>query len=276
MPLPESLLQPISGENPVGQNLYYDNVFAQIKEARREDEDDIPEGAWELSKKKKADYRAVIKLAGEALEKRSKDIRLAGWLFEAYLRVEGFPILVPSIQLLKTFQETFWDSVYPEIEEGNDLEMRAVSVEGAATLIGAAVRKLPLTRSGLSFERYLEAKSIGYEKDATSDESQQARNEAIERGKLTAEDFDSAVAASPKALFVDADRILTESIEAADELDRYGDQMYGGNSPNLGRLKNSLNEVQLLVSQLLKERRKTEPDPVAASNEPEEEAGEAP
>ena len=69
MPLPESLLQPISGENPAGQNLYYDNVFAQIKEARREDEDDIPEGAWELSKKKKADYRTVIKLAGDALEK---------------------------------------------------------------------------------------------------------------------------------------------------------------------------------------------------------------
>jgi type VI secretion system protein ImpA len=275
MALPESLLEPISGDNPAGQDLYYDNLFSQIKEARREDEDDLPEGAWERSKKKKADYRSVIKLAGDALEKRSKDMRLAGWLVEAYLRIEGFPVLLPSIQLLKALQETFWDNLYPAIEEGNDLEMRAVSVEGAGSLIAAAVRKLPLTRSGLSFEKYLEAKAVGYEKDATNRDLTAARNDAIERGKLTAEDFDSAFAASPKSLYADADRILTAAMEAVEDLDRYGDRVYGDNSPNLGKLKTSLGDVQLVVTQLLNERRKTEPDPVAVTDEPEEETGEA-
>jgi len=106
MPLPESLLQPISGENPAGQNLYYDNVFAQIKEARREEEEQGPVGA--LAQQKKADYRAVIKLAGEALGRKSKDLRLAGWLAESLLRVEGLPALAPSIEMLRSIQETFW------------------------------------------------------------------------------------------------------------------------------------------------------------------------
>jgi type VI secretion system protein ImpA len=107
---------------------------------------------------KKADHRAVIKLAGDALAKRSKDLRLAGWLVEAQLRIEGFSVLAPSIELLRALQETFWPTLYPLIEEGGDLELRMLSVEDRGRLIAAAVRKVPLTRSGLSLESYLESR----------------------------------------------------------------------------------------------------------------------
>jgi len=53
MPLREDLLTPIAGENPSGANLYYENVFEQIKEARREDEDDLPEGEKLMKKERK-------------------------------------------------------------------------------------------------------------------------------------------------------------------------------------------------------------------------------
>ena len=98
MPLREDLLTPIAGENPSGQDLYYDKVFAQIKEARKEDADDLPEGDWE-TQKKKADHRGVIKMAGEALAKKSKDIRLVSWLAESQLRIDGFSVLSPGIEL---------------------------------------------------------------------------------------------------------------------------------------------------------------------------------
>jgi type VI secretion system protein ImpA len=89
MPLREDLLAPIAGENPAGADLYYDKVFDQIKEARREDDESLPEGDMVLSQKKKADHRQVVKLAGDALAARSKDLRLAGWLAESQLRMEG-------------------------------------------------------------------------------------------------------------------------------------------------------------------------------------------
>jgi len=274
MPLREDLLTPIAGDNPAGANLYYDAVFDQIKEARREDADDLPEGDMVLALKKKADYRAVIKLAGEALAKRSKDLRLAGWLAEAHLRVEGFAVLAPSVELLHGLQETFWAGLYPEIEEGNDLELRMVSVETAGRLISAAVRKAPLTRNGLSYESYQESRLVGYEKDATNDSKMESRQDAIAHGKLTAEDFDQAFAGSPKSLYVQASAALKEALEACERLDQYQQEAYGDNSPNLEKLRSGLDEVQQAVEFLLNERRKTEPDPVEAGDQATAESGE--
>jgi type VI secretion system protein ImpA len=264
MPLGEDLLTPIAGENPAGENLYYDKVFDQIKEARREDTDDLPEGDWERSQKKKADHRAVIKLAGDALAKRSKDLRLAGWLAEALIRMEGVSAVAPSIELLRGLQETYWATLYPEIEDGTDLEMRMISMETAGKLIADALRKVPLTRNGLSYQDYLGSRQVGYEKDATSDAKQEARKDAIDHGKLTAEDFDSAFAASPKSLYAQASAALTESLAAAERLDEYQQGAYGNDSPNLEKLRTGLEEVHGVVELLLNERRKTEPDPVAA------------
>jgi type VI secretion system protein ImpA len=227
-----------------------------------------------LALKKKADYRAVIKLAGEALAKRSKDLRLAGWLAEAHLRVEGFAVLVPSIELLRMLQETFWAGLYPEIEEGNDLELRMASVETAARLINAATRKAPLTRNGLNYESYLESRLVGYEKDATNDAKVEARQDAIAHGKLTAEDFDQAFAGSPKSLYMQASATLKEALEAYEQLNQYQLEAYGDNSPNLEKLRSGLEEVQQGVEFLLNERRKTEPDPVEVVEQPAAEAGE--
>jgi len=275
MPLREDLLTPIAGENPSGENLYYDKVFDQIKEARREDEDDIPEGDWGRSQKKKADHRAAIKLAGDALATRSKDIRLAGWLLEAQLRVEGFQVLAPGIELLRALQETFWPTLYPVIEEGDDLELRMISMEAAARLMGDALRRVPLTRSGLDYLNYLESRVVGYEKDATSDAKVEARKDAVDHGKLTAEEFDQAFAASPKSLYAQASAALNESLEALDRLDQYGQEAYGENSPNLEKLRTALDEVHKVVELLLNERRKTEPDPVAVVEKKAPQASEA-
>jgi type VI secretion system protein ImpA len=274
MPLPEDLLAPIAGENPSGVDLYYDKVFDQIKEARREDDESLPEGEMVLAQKKKADHRAVIKLAGDALAKKSKDLRLAGWLLESYLRVEGFPVLTPGIELLRALQETFWDTFYPLIEEGGDLELRMLTVETAAKLIAVAVRKAPLTRSGLSLEDYLQSRTVGYEKDATTDAKQEARKDAIEHGKVTAEDFDQAFAASPKSLYVNAEASLAESLEATERLDEFQQGAYCDNSPNLSKLRDALVEVHQVAELLLNERRKTEPDPVPVADKPAREGDE--
>jgi type VI secretion system protein ImpA len=269
MPLREDLLAPIAGENPSGEDLYYDKVFAQIKEARKEDAEDLPEGAWEVSQKKKADHRAVIKMAGDALANKSKDLRLASWLVESQLRVEGLSILSPGIELLRSIQEAFWPTFYPPIEEGNDLEMRMLTVEGAAALIVAAVRKAPIAKNGLSFEDYLQSRAVGYEKDATTSAKQEARQDAIAHNKLTAEDFDTAFAGTPKSLYADAEAALAASLQAAEQLDRFHQEKYGDNSPNLSKLLDGLGEVHRLVESLLNERRKTDPDPVPVSEKPQ-------
>ena len=88
MPLRDDLLNPIPGENPSGANLRYERVYDQIKEARTEDDESIPTGAWQRTVKK-ADFVLVIKLAGEALATKSKDLQLAAWLTEAHVKREA-------------------------------------------------------------------------------------------------------------------------------------------------------------------------------------------
>jgi type VI secretion system protein ImpA len=272
MALREDLLDPIAGDNPAGADLYYDPVFGQIKEARREDADDGTDGAWELAQKKKADHRTVIKLAGDALAKRSKDLRLAGSLVESQMRIDGFAVLAPAIELLRGLQEKFWANLYPLPDEGEDYELRMIAVETAARGIVQSLEMAPLTRNGLSYMDYLESRRVGYEADATSDSKRESRQDAIEHGKLTAEDFDQAFASTPKSFYVTAAEALSAALAAVDRLDEYDRQAYPVDSPNLAKLRQSVELVHLTVESLLNERRKTEPDAVQAAAEPPAEA----
>jgi type VI secretion system protein ImpA len=264
MPLRDDLLTPIAGENPSGPDLYYDPVFEQIKEARREDTDDLPSGGWDLANKKKADFRTANKLSGESVAKRSKDIRLTGWYIESSIRIDGFSVLAPSIELLRQMQETFWDTFYPLAEDGGDLEFRAMSVDAATRLIADSVRKLPLTKNGLNYEVYKDSRVVGYEKDATTDDKIASRQDAMNRGRLTAEEFDQAFASTPKALYAEADAALTETLAGVEALDGYQREAYGTDYyPSLDKLQNTLETVHGAVKTLLNEKRKTDPDPVA-------------
>ena len=134
-----------------------------------------------------------------------------------------------------------------------------LTVEGAAALIIAAVRKAPITKSGLSFEDYLQSRAVGYEKDATTDAKQEARQDAIAHKKLTAEDFDKAFARSPKSLYADAEAALAASLEAAEQLDQFHQEKYGDNAPNLAKLMAGLEEVHRLVRSLLERAAKNRP-----------------
>jgi type VI secretion system protein ImpA len=264
MPLRDDLLTPVAGDNPSGPDLYYDPVFEQIKEARREDADDLPSGGWDLANKKKADFRTANKLSGEAIAKRSKDLRIAGWYIESSIQLEGFSVLAPSIELLRTMQESFWETIYPLMEDGGDLEYRAMSIDAATRLVSEAIRKLPLTKSGLSFDVYQDSRVVGYEKDATSDSKRESREDAIKRGRITAEEFDQAFAATAKALYSEADAALREAREGVETLDSYQREAYGTDFyPSLDKFRESLEAVHRVVETLLNEKRKTEPDPVA-------------
>jgi len=196
VPLRDDLLTPISGENPAGASLRYDRVYDQIKEARTEDDDTLPSGAW-ARQTKRADFRAVIKLAGDALALRSKDLQLAVWLGEALLKQEGIATLTPVLQLLLALQTTFWETLHPEIDEG-DAGMRAAPLQWAATRYAKLLNEAPLTRKGVGILEYKAARAIGTEEEASSnDAKREAREEAIKAGKLTAEELDDAIAATP-------------------------------------------------------------------------------
>jgi type VI secretion system protein ImpA len=259
--LRDDLLKPIPGENPSGANLRYSPVYDKIKEARFEDEDSAPQGEWQ-HERKKADFVAVIKLAGETLANQTKDLQLAAWLAEAHLRRDGFAALTECLDLFLNLQEQFWDTLYPPIEDGTP-ELRATPQEWFAARCDYLLRRLSLTGSKLDWLKYRESRAVGYEDAGSSDEKKRVRQEAVDEGKITAEEFDEALTDTPKKFFEDLSSAIDAALESVGKLDSFCDQKYGPVSPSFAKLRGVLEELKQAVHVLLARKRETEPDATA-------------
>jgi type VI secretion system protein ImpA len=277
MPLRNDLLNPVPGENPSGQNLKYAPVFDKIKEARRED-DDAAQGEWKRERKL-ADWPQVIKLSGESLATKTKDLQLGVWLTEALLKTQGISGLHEGLDLLKGLVEGFWDTLYPEIEEG-DLELRAAPLEWIGSRLGQAVKDAPITRGRLSWFAYKESRKIPTEVDAGGAESKaEARSTAMAEGKITPEEFDTSFESSPKAYYVQLSADYDSTLESLQALDDLCAERFQDVAPGFGPLRNTIEEVQQAVRVFLQKKREKEPDePVegAEAEAPEPAIEEAP
>ncbi len=270
MPLRDDLLNPIPGDIPSGTNLRYAPVFDKVKEARRQ-EDDAPQGEWQRERKV-ADYKLVIKLAGDALATQSKDLQLAAWLTEAFLHQEGFGGLQQGLGLLRGLVETFWDTLYPEIEDG-DLELRSAPLEWVGTRLDDPVRKAPLTRGGFSYYKFKESRAVGSEDEAAqSDQKREAREAAIADGKVTLEEFEKDSAETPTAQYEKWVAAMDGSLESIDSLRELCDDKFGSYAPSFTPLKTALEEVRNATNQILQKRLEQEgrgPEPEPVETEPE-------
>jgi len=263
MPLRDDLLNPIAGGNPAGADLRYDPVYEKIKEARRED-DDAPQGEWQHARKV-ADWPLVIKLAGDALATRSKDLQLAAWLGEAMLRREGFGAFHATLDVTRGLLDKFWEHLYPEIEDG-DLEMRAAPLDWIGLKLDIPVKLAPLNRAGHSYLQYAEARSIGTEQEADGDTAKRAkREEAIAARKPTIEEFDKAFADTPKAFVKQLATDVAATIASLQALDALARDKFGDLAPSFIKLREVLEEEQRVVGQLLAKKLEQDPDPVEAA-----------
>lgn len=264
MPLRDDLLNPISGANSAGTDLRYDPLYDKIKEARRED-DDAPQGEWERPRKT-ADWPAVIKLAGDAIATKSKDLQLAVWLTEAMTRREGFAGLNGGLTLIRGMLETFWDNAYPELEDG-DAELRAAPIEWLGTRFDMSIKTVPLTKGGHDLIRYRESRAVPTETEAENDDAKRiARATALEEGKLPPEVVDKAFESTPKVWYRQLAGDLSAAIAALETLNELSTEKFGDASPNLIPLREGLAEVQRTVQQLVDKKLIAEPDAVAETS----------
>ena len=246
----DTILAPIAGDNPAGENLRYDPVLDAIQEARRED-DQLDRGAWERDLKK-ADWELVITLAVDALSEKTKDLQIAVWLTEALVKTKGFPGLEAGLQLLSGFLETFWDNLYPQIEN-DDLDYRVGPLQFMNDKVWLAVAEVPLTDpsagDGFSWLKWREAKAVGADEDA------------IAEGKVGIEAFEKAVNRSTKSFYETLSRQLDACQAAFTRLDNLIDEKFGREAPRTADFKEAIENCQRFVDKTLKEKRELDPDP---------------
>ena len=106
----EALLAPVPGDDPVGEDLSYDNDRAALETVFETSESAADEAAAEQ------DWRVVLKQI-EAQFARSKDIWLAVYLCRAGARSGDLETVEVGAQVLAGLFERYWPTVHPQLEE---------------------------------------------------------------------------------------------------------------------------------------------------------------
>jgi type VI secretion system protein ImpA len=256
----DELLAPIPGDNPSGADLRYDPIYEKIKEARRQ-EDEVPQGQWARDIKV-ADWPLVVKLGTEILTTKSKDLQIAAWLTEALIKQDGFSGLRSGLQLMEGLIEKYWDTLWPEVEDG-DAELRAAPLSWVGLKLDVPVKSVPLVREGYDFFKHTESQmTVGYEAACEGDSKKlAARQEKINEGKLCGEEWDKAFEATPKPFYKQITADLDGSLKRLAALDQLGDK-FGDAAPGYGTLKKAVEEVQYVAVALLKAKLAVDPDPI--------------
>jgi len=220
----------------------------------------------------------VVKIAVQALIHRTKDLQIAAWLTEALTMTAGFDGLADGLRILGGFMREFWDHVYPEIEEG-DLEYRIGPLEYLDDKLPPNIRHVPLTdsrvTSGYPWLKWQESRQVGYESSTRNqygdveETKKRARDDLIAEGKITAEDFDAAVAHSKRAYYEPLVESLNQCIQEFEALDETLDEKFGREAPKVSDIREVLKECNQVLTKILKEKREKEPDaePEAAVEE---------
>lgn len=261
----ETLLAPISEENPAGEYLRYSGIYDEISEARRSDKD-MPQGEWQ-TELKYADYRRVIALAVPALEKDTKDLQIAAWLSEALVKEHGFVGLRDCLKLVTGFQEYFWETLHPEIDEG-DMEGRANAIAWMEEQSSYAIKQAKITGyNGYSFVDYEDSKKYDIPDNLDSLDSTEAarykalRDEAEKNNRVTANKWRAEITSTRRAFYEELNFLFDECWAAYNDLNRVIEEKFDRNqAPGLNNLKKSLDEIQTHVKKLLEEKRAEEPD----------------
>ena len=279
----EALLSPISEEAPSGESLRYSGLYDEVAEARRAD-DNLNLGEWQ-TELKVADYRKVKDLVIPALSTQTKDLQLAVWLCEALVKQDGFVGLRDGLDLLRLLHEHFWESLHPEIDEG-DMEGRANAISWFESTCGLAIKGAKVTgSSGYSYIDWEDSKVFdipeGLESFSTEDQVKynQLREQAERERRVTADMWRKEWAATRRAFAEEVNFVIKECFESLKALVTVVDEKYDRNQvPSLLNLKKSLDDIELLIKKLLEEKRAEEPDESdeAEATEPANGDGRAP
>ncbi len=230
----ESLLSPISDENPAGadirQDASPDSAYQTIKAARNAaraaERQHISEGPCTEAD---AQWRKIASLAPQILTRNAKDLEVASWLAEALVRQGGFQGLRDAFKLLHGLVAQYWDNLYPMPDE-DGMETRVACVaglngEGAEGVLIAPIRKVDITQgeepgpfSYWHYKMVLDAEKIADE---------DARKNKLKKLGYTLDDVEKSVAASSETFFVDLRDDLQVCIDEYKKLGQLLDEHCG-------------------------------------------------
>ncbi|MDC0935261.1 type VI secretion system protein TssA [Pirellulales bacterium] len=146
----ESLLQPVSAEEPCGPDLQYDADFIALESASQ----GKPEQQYgdTIIPAEDPDWREMYRLTQDLMP-RTKDLRVAAHMTRASLAVDGLPGFRDGLKLVHGYIKDFWHDVHPllDVEDANDPTERVNIVSSLADRLSTVLQltKATLVRSAV-------------------------------------------------------------------------------------------------------------------------------
>jgi type VI secretion system protein ImpA len=246
----DRLADPISPENPVGEDLRSDtsptSVYYRIKDARSQARDverqlalggDVGPGA--------VDWQPILTLAPEVLAERSKDLEIAAYLIEALVREDGFAGLRDGFRLVRLMIERYADSVYPLPDE-DGIETRVAPLtslngEGGEGTLIRPILNTPLTQDtsvgALSTSDYQQALELQHAPD-------DVRARRVAQGGVSMEMFASAVTETSPEFFRDRLDDIEQAAQEFADLTQLLVERYGEDAPPSSGIRNALDNAR--------------------------------
>lgn len=239
----EELLSPVSEQDPCGQDMSFSIQFDRVQEARREDDPQLEQGDW-VREVKEADWGKVQQMAQALLTEQTKDLRVAGWLIESRIKLQGFQGMADGLAFLAALCDRYWDGLHPRMED-DDLQARAGNLAWIVNRARELARYVPLTHSdagryGLAY--WDAAQQLAQAIRRSPDEAS-----SLSAGRLTLDDFNQALADTPAAHYVHVLAGLDAARSALAELDRVLQERLGEDGPALSGLAAELDSNAELI-----------------------------
>jgi type VI secretion system protein ImpA len=143
----QSLLQPISVDQPCGENLEDTVLLSSFDALRLFGQSRSPEApADALDTRKPIEWGELRTNALEALGK-SKDLRVLAYLGTALLRTDGIPSFFETLKVASHWIENFWPQVYPLIDEDAIARRNALNCLADPMAVVERFRRVPIVES---------------------------------------------------------------------------------------------------------------------------------
>ncbi len=263
----ESLLRPLDGAHSAGRDLADADEYQTIREHRRADVDIIlRDDAFDRSRRlfrkpdqKSSDWHAVVRLGCEALRAKTKDLQIAAWVAEALGQLYGFEGLRDGFRLLHQLQERFWAEVYPRLEP-DDPESRYGPYDflNSEKVLPLLIRSFPLTKGG-GGEGYCSSDfaSMTQNDELVRKNPEVARQSLRGQNKIVSEDWERAVAQTPRSFYEGRSSELTECLEAFSAWEESTVELFPrgprgqSTAPSLSNIRQALTACRDIVAAIL-------------------------
>lgn len=249
------LLEPISSGQPCGESLRYTNVYDKIRESRREEDKNLPQGVWK-TEVKKADWEYVAELCEDALKTQSKDLQIAAWLAEAWMHIEGMTGLARGLELILGLTETFWKELYPKIND-KGFELRVVPYDWINTRISEEITSIPISApsdpTALSY-RYVDYTEASLRQFSQKNTKSSANAPKPQDNNASIAKITVSIDQTPTPFYRMIKEGCDQSLKIAEDIENALRLNLEEATPSFYRLREKIEGLKRFVTQLLDER----------------------